>query len=85
MISVVILSKKAKKDLLKVPWFIAANLHGWILSVEEEGLENIRKISGYHDEALSGIRKGQRSIRLNHSYRAIYEIIDQRNIKLYKC
>lgn len=31
-----------------------------------------RKIKGYHDEALQGDRWGQRSIRLNRSYRAIY-------------
>lgn len=29
---------------------------------------------GYHDEPLKGKRVGQRSIRLNRAYRAIYEI-----------
>lgn len=27
---------------------------------------------GFHDEPLKGTRQGQRSIRLNRSYRAIY-------------
>jgi proteic killer suppression protein len=34
----------------------------------------VRKIKGYHDEPLKGNRAGQRSIRLNRAYRAIYEI-----------
>ncbi len=33
-----------------------------------------QKIKGYHDEPLKGKRKGQRSIRLSKSYRAIYTI-----------
>jgi len=35
-------------------------------------LPKIRKIKGYHDEPLQGDRKGQRSVRLSRSYRAIY-------------
>ena len=35
---------------------------------------------GYHDEALRGKRKGQRSIRLNRAYRAIYTIDKSGNI-----
>ncbi|MCP4654162.1 MAG: hypothetical protein GY856_01960, partial [bacterium] len=42
--------------------------------VETQGLEEARKIPGFHDEPLGGPRKGQRSIRLSHAYRAIYEI-----------
>ncbi len=39
-----------------------------------EGLQKIRKIPGFHDEPLKGVRKGQRSIRLNKAYRAIYQL-----------
>ena len=39
-----------------------------------DGLEEVRKARGYHDEPLKGHRAGQRSIRLSSSYRAIYEI-----------
>lgn len=46
----------------------------WVDSVERDGLEETRKIRGYHDEPLAGPRQGQRSIRLNRGYRAIYEI-----------
>ena len=31
-------------------------------------------MNGYHDEPLKGRRLGQRSIRLNKAYRAIYEL-----------
>ena len=40
--------------------------------VERVGVSEVRKLSGYHDEPLKGTRKGQRSIRLNRAYRAIY-------------
>ena len=33
----------------------------------------MRKIPGHHDEPLKGSRRGQRSIRLSKSYRAIYQ------------
>ncbi len=68
------LSRQAERDLEKVPKHIAVKLLSWVEAVESEGLENIRRISGYHDEPLKGTRVGQRSIRLSLSYRAIYEI-----------
>ena len=71
-IKLVILSKAAKKDLRKVPFYIADKLETWVDAVERDGLEEIRKIPGYHDEPLKGDRVGQRSIRLNKAYRAIY-------------
>lgn len=51
-------------------------LHLWIALVGEHGLEEVRKIPGYHDEPLSGARAGQRSIRLNKSFRAFYRIVN---------
>jgi proteic killer suppression protein len=39
------------------------------------GLEEVRKVPGYHDEPLKGSRQGQRSIRLNRAYRAIYVVV----------
>ena len=40
--------------------------------VEEFGIKEIRKISGYHDEPLQADRKDQRSIWLSKAYRAFY-------------
>lgn len=56
---------------------IAIKLYEWIEAVSADGLNEVRKISGYHDEPLQGKRKGQRSIRLSKSYRAIYVITDE--------
>ena len=66
------LTKQAQKDLKKVPDFIADKFYRWILDVKEEGLLSVRKVPGWHDESLKGSRRGQRSIRLNKAYRAIY-------------
>lgn len=81
MINRVTLSKKAVSDLRKVPKYIQARFTGWAISVEEQGLEKIRLIPGYHDEPLKGPRMGQRSIRLNRAYRAIYIIREDDTIE----
>ena len=74
MISRVTISRNAQDDLRRVPPHIVRKLQGWILAVEEEGIDRVRRIPGFHDEPLKGQRDGQRSIRLNQAYRAIYEI-----------
>jgi proteic killer suppression protein len=81
MITKVQISKKALSDLKRVPKFIRLHLELWVAAVEEEGLLNVRKIPGYHDEPLKGNRAGQRSIRLNRSYRAIYVIKDDGSLE----
>lgn len=68
------LSPKAKRDVRKIPLPIALKLNAWIEDVGHRGICEVRKIKGYHDEPLKGKRLGQRSIRLNISYRAIYII-----------
>ncbi len=74
MIHRVEISRLAAKQLRKLPRHIVHNLMIWVLAVEQDGLEAVRKVSGYHDEPLKGDRIGQRSIRLSRAYRAIYEI-----------
>jgi proteic killer suppression protein len=68
----VIWSEKVEKALRKVPIHIALKFRAWALAVEEDGLPSVRKLPGFHDEPLRGTRQGQRSIRLNRAYRAIY-------------
>lgn len=75
MINIVVISKRAMKDLRGLPSYIIDKLETWVDAVENESLEEVRKIPGYHDEPLKGDRKGQRSIRLSKSYRAIYIIV----------
>ncbi len=68
------IAKVAQKQLERVPRHIAFKLLIWVAAVEDDGLETVRRVPGYHDEPLAGVRTGQRSIRLSRSYRAIYEI-----------
>ena len=60
------------KSLRKLPHYVVDKLHAWARFVEKYGLREVRKVPGYHDEPLKGIRTGQRSIRLTREYRAIY-------------
>lgn len=74
LITAVVLSEWAKKQLLKVPHHVVRKLTIWVRAVEISGIDEVRKMPGFHDEPLRGKRAGQRSIRLNRAYRAIYEI-----------
>lgn len=69
-------TKFAEKQLTKLPAYISEALFNWARAVELGGIQSVRQIKGYHDEPLSGKRKGQRSIRLNRAYRAIYIEMD---------
>ena len=44
--------------------------------METVGVEEVRKVPGYHDEPLQGARAGQRSIRLSRQWRAIYVVLN---------
>lgn len=66
------MTKFAEKQLTKLPRNIKEALRYWAETIERIGLREVRKLSGYHDEPLKGDRKGQRSVRLNKAYRAIY-------------
>ena len=74
MIFRVEITRLAEKQLRKLPRHIVDNLMIWVTAVEHDGLEEVRKVPGYHDEPLRGDRSGQRSIRLSRAYRAIYAI-----------
>ena len=78
MIRRVAISKQAVKQLRKLPQHVVDNLMIWVAAVEQDGLEEVRSVPGYHDEPLKGHRAGQRSIRLSRAYRAIYEIKEDR-------
>ena len=67
------LTKLARKQLLKAPQPIQQKLKDWIKLLEAEGLAFVRTVKSYHDEPLQGQRMGQRSVRLNRQWRAIYE------------
>ena len=61
--------------MMTIPRHVAVKLQDWVEDVEDRGLEEVRKIPGYHDEPLTGVLRGLRSIRLSKSYRAYYRIV----------
>ena len=67
-------SLKVKKTLIGLPIHIIDKLEGWVKAIEKDGLRQVQKTPGYHDEPLKGKRFGQRSIRLKKAYRAIYTV-----------
>ena len=68
----VMMTKLAEKQIRKVPSHIQESIVIWATSVEELGIRRVRLLPGYHDEPLSGKLRGQRSVRLNRSYRLFY-------------
>jgi proteic killer suppression protein len=62
----------AEKQLKRVPKVIKEAVLIWVETVQEEGIGAVRRLPGYHDEPLRGVRLGQRSIRLNRSFRLFY-------------
>lgn len=70
-----------ERRLRKVPRHVVLKLLGWVEAVEHDGLENVRRIPGYHDEPLKGDRHGQRSIRLSKGWRAIYAVFEDGSVQ----
>lgn len=80
----VLLSESVERDLNKLPIQITKKFQTWVRHVEFYGIWETRLIKGFHDEPLKGQRKGQRSIRLNRSYRAIYIELQNNEIQIIK-
>jgi toxin HigB-1 len=78
-ITEVVWSKRVNKKIQKLPIPIINKFYAWVTAVKLIGIEETRKSSSLHDEPLKGTRLGQRSIRLNKSYRAIYIERDDKN------
>ena len=76
------ITKFAEKQLRKLQKPMVAAFYTWVRSVELDGIRATRLRAGYHDEPLHGERKGQRSVRLNRSYRVIYEETESGNLIL---
>ena len=71
-------SRFAEKQIAKLPHYIQEKVYTWRKAILFSGLAAVRLNSGYHDEPLKGIRKGQRSVRMNKAYRLIYVVINDR-------
>jgi plasmid maintenance system killer protein len=61
----------------KLPLEILREYTVWKAIVSKSGPYALRGFPGYHDEALRGPRRGQRSSRLNLQFRIVYEIFEQ--------
>ena len=64
---------RVEDKLWKLPKPIFTRFHRWVDQINEAGMPIVRKIPGLHDEPLKGRRSGQRSVRLNRSWRVIYQ------------
>ena len=82
VVNKVLLEKHSKQDLILVPSHIVRKFMGWVLYVESFGIREARLVKSFHDEPLKGNRRGQRSIKLNRSYRAIYIELSQNEIEI---
>ncbi len=75
-------TRRAEKQARRLPVHVSEKLWAWVYLVMEIGLEEVRKIPGFHDEPLVGRRRGMRSIRLSRAYRAMYRLVRDGNIEL---
>lgn len=80
MIRQVLITRRAEKQLRRLPVHVGKKLLHWVYLATEIGLEEVRKIPGYHDEPLVGRRRGMRSIRLSLGYRAMYRLVREGDI-----
>lgn len=82
MDELVIISSVARKRLEKAPKQVQVKFFTWVEMVNTKGLEATRLIKAFHDEPLKGQRQGQRSIRLNRQWRAIYRLAKNGSVQI---
>lgn len=66
----------------KIPPGVLKKYELWKEIVFRHGPAKLRDFPGFHDEALAGKRRGQRSSRLSLQYRVIYTV-DKDTISIY--
>jgi proteic killer suppression protein len=66
--------RRVERQVRRVPVEILKRYEKWKDIVQLSGPQGLRLIKGFHDEALSGDRRGQRSSRLSKQYRVIYRV-----------
>lgn len=75
-------SPKVEKQLDRLPMQIQEQFQTWVDSIKLIGVAQTRRRPGLHDEPLKGCRQGQRSVRLNRSYRVIYIESDENRFRV---
>ena len=75
--------RAVERDLLRTPKPLVIKFQKWIDDIERYGLEEVRKVRGWHDHTLKGDRAGQRAIYLNKQWRAVY-VIEGAGVKIVR-
>jgi toxin HigB-1 len=66
--------RRVSKALPRVPEQVLKRYETWKGIVRVSGPQSLRRIKGFHDEALRGEWRGHRSSRLGQQYRVIYQV-----------
>jgi proteic killer suppression protein len=82
MIRRVEITRRVEKQVRRLPARVGEKLSHWVYLVMEIGLEEVRRIPGFHDEPLVGRRRGMRSVRLSRAYRALYRVVPEGDIEV---
>jgi len=82
MIRRVEVTRQAEKQVRRLPVRVSEKLWTWVYLVREIGLEEVRKIPGFHDEPLAGRRRGMRSIRFSRAYLAMYRLVQEGDVEV---
>ncbi len=69
--------RRIDRRVQRLPTEILKRYEKWKDIVRISGPLGLRLIKGFHDEALRGERRGQRSSRLGLQYRVIYRVVKQ--------
>lgn len=67
--------RRLSRQLKGAPQEVLKRYEKWKDIVRLSGPAGLRKVKGFHDEALRGEWKGHRSSRLGLQYRVIYKIL----------
>ena len=67
--------RRIGRRVQRLPVQVLKRYEKWKDIVRISGPTGLRLIKGFHDEALRGEWKGQRSSRLGNQYRVIYSIV----------
>jgi len=74
--------RRVVKELRQLPVQVLKRYEKWKDIVRISGPKGLKIIKGFHDVALRGERRGERSSRLSNQYRLIYKVVSQEVIVL---
>ncbi len=75
-------SRRAEKNIDRLPLHIIEKYEFWKNVVHISGPEGLRAFKGFRDHSLKGDWKGHRSFYLNDTYRVIYRT-DGQEVQVY--